>query len=516
MTQVSDFKKKAAVYGLLTLLTAALVFWLSAKCPYLSDDWHFFFVWDAFDPTEKTRRVQSFSDILTSMQNYYHLSGGRVIAHFLAYCLLTVSKTVFNLLNGVMYAAMCWLLYRIAEAAAGCKSIWLYPLTVLLSICVMPVFGDDVLWLSGSVNYLWMTIPLFGCINWLLRRYDKASMLERICILPLFLLSGATNEITGGMLAVALILRCILSERRNLFSLIGGLAAVVPGTCFVILAPGNAFRREVLTYASASVSGIILSCIGCLHYITQHTGILLLPVLLAFFLRGYDKSLTWKERLRPLELFLTGISGVFGLSLAGFWNSRPLYFTILLLMPAAISSCVSLYRLFRQQPDDAVQLYRRGICIFLLITGFLFFLHADLMIIGALCLPLALAVMKCKPERISAFAAGAGKLRRFVLPAACLMLCCILGISLRIFMQWNAEYAQYDRTVHELIQENALYEAAEMYCSPEKSCGLIPNESSRGKPWFRTEWMAEYYGADGQTIAEKYSDTYAPYLEHMQ
>jgi hypothetical protein len=272
----------------------------------------------------------------------------------------------------------------------------------------------------------------------------------------------------------------------------------------------------VLTYASASVSGIILSCIGCLHYITQPTGILLLPVLLVFFLRGYDKTLTWKDRLRPLELFLTGISGVFGLSLAGFWNPRPLYFTILLLIPAAIGSCVSLYRLFQKQQDDAALLYRRGFCIFLLIAGFLLCLHAKLMIFGFLCLPLALAVMKCKPERISAFAAGAGRLRRFVLPALCLVFCCVLGINLRTFMQWSAQYAQYDRAVLALIQENELYAAAEMNCNPEKTCGLIPNESSRGKPWFRTEWMAEYYGADGQTIAEKYSDSYVPFLEYIQ
>lgn len=38
MTKTSELKAKAILYSVLTLLTAALVYLLTSKCPYLSDD----------------------------------------------------------------------------------------------------------------------------------------------------------------------------------------------------------------------------------------------------------------------------------------------------------------------------------------------------------------------------------------------------------------------------------------------------------------------------------------------
>lgn len=523
MTQVSGSGKKAAVYGLLTLLTAALVFLLSVKCPYLSDDWHFFFVWDAFDPTEQTRRVQSFSDILLSMQNYYQMSGGRVIAHFLVYCLLTVSKTVFNLLNGVMYAAMCWLLYRIAEAVSGCKSMWLYPLTVLLSFLFLPVFGDDVLWLSGSVNYLWMSVPFLGCINWLLRRYDKASVLERICILPLFLLSGATNEITGGMLAVAVVLCFLLSSRRNLLSLIGCLAAIIPGICLVILAPGNAFRRSVIEQISPDASMMLSAFIQYLKYLLLNEEPLLLLIILSTFLSFYDQSRSWKERLRPFIVFAVGAAGAAALAYTGFFIARPLFFTCLLLIPSVLCAVAVSYRQLLHAQGRTGFLLVRCISILLLEKGIMFLVYEQILILGIVCLVIAVILPRIKitlsekdVQQLKDLTEKLHRIQKYVLPVCCMLLCGWFGIRLADYFRWTGEYAQFEQQQAAMIRNDQLKQAAEDRTVPVHSCNLVPLESEKVSPWYRVEWLAEYYGKDSGPVVEEFSNTYPLYIAYME
>lgn len=523
MTQVSDFKKKAAVYGLLTLLTAALVFWLSAKCPYLSDDWHFFFVWDAFDPTEKTRRVQSFSDILISMQNYYQISGGRVIAHFLVYCLLTVSKTVFNLLNGVMYAAMCWLLYRIAEAASGCKNIWLYPLTVLLSFLFLPMFGDDALWLSGSVNYLWMSVPFLGCINWLLRRFDQAAVWERLFILPLFLLSASTNEITGGMLAVASVLCFLLLSRRSVLSLIGCLVSVIPGICLVVLAPGNAFRRSVVEHISPDAAMMYTAFVQYLKYLLVHEELLLLIIVLCFFLRFYDQSLSWKERFRPFILFLVGAAGTTALAYTGFFITRPLFFTCLLLIPSVLCAVAGIFRQLQNAQNKIGFLLVRCISILLLEKGILFLVYEKILILGIVCLVIAVILPRIKltitekdVQQLKELTEKLYKIQKYVLPVCCLLFCGWFGVQLADYFRWTREYAQFEQHQTAMIRNDQLKQAVEDQSVPFPTCNLIPLESRNVSSWYRVEWIAQYYGRDSRPVVEEFSKTYPLYIAYLE
>lgn len=504
MTKTSELKAKAILYSVLTLLTAALVYLLTSKCPYLSDDWHFFFVFESLDPLKQNQRVQSFSDILQSLRNYYQLSGGRVVAHFLVFCLIQLNKQVFNILNGIVYAAMCWLLYRIAQALSGSRSIWLYPLTILLSFCFMPVFGDDVLWLSGSVNYLWMSLPFFGCINWLLRRFESAGTAERLCILPLFALSASTNEITGGMLGIAVILCFVLSKKKKLSSLILPLAALIPGICLVILAPGNAIRNETVEKVDVTPMRVLLAFFGYVLYFIKYEGILLMPVLSAFLLRKHDKTISMKERLRPLILFTVGFAGLCALSLLGFCNQRTLFFFILLLIPSALDGVVCIIRMFRNPQNDRVLLLQNGLSMFLLEASVLSLFYGKLAILCGVCMILVLLIRRVKPEKLFALAQKKKNLYQYVIPVTCLILCCVMGRSLAIYFQWGRQYAAFEASEIELIRNGQIEEAAPRYCKPEKECGMIPIESSEGKPWFRVEWMAEYYGFSGKEIADRY------------
>ena len=58
----------------------AYILFLTANCGFITDDYHFLFVWKDFEPQINDKPINGLSDILLSMTNYYNYSGGRIIA----------------------------------------------------------------------------------------------------------------------------------------------------------------------------------------------------------------------------------------------------------------------------------------------------------------------------------------------------------------------------------------------------------------------------------------------------
>ncbi|WP_024860842.1 DUF6056 family protein [Ruminococcus flavefaciens] len=507
-----DYKsgKNIYVYAVTAFFTVVIIFIYSMLCPYISDDWHFFFVWDAFYPHNNTQRVRSLGDIITSMQNYYNLSGGRVIPHFLTYCFLTVNKNIYNVCNSLMYPFLCWFLYRITRELSGSKNKWLYPIITLMTFFFCFAFGDNVLWLSGSINYMWMAVPFLGCISWLICRYDKASFLEKICIIPLFMFSAATNETTGGMLAVAIILFMPFLPKKQYFFLFIYLLVLIPGICFVVLAPGNRVRSEEIEQIKISVQFIFsVSEINVL-YLSKKCIIL---NLLIFFdmLACYfgDKTISWKNKLRIYIPYLVGLSNVIALSLAGICSERALYFTELLIISTAICSCVSIYKRFSLL--FPILLHICVIAIMVEGVAFIFFpsFSAPLSIaIGVLMIlgsAIVLLLMKKNNdklnEKIETVKEKTNKIYGKLLPTTIMVLCVLLCSDLYKYKKWSDDYRVYEQQHISLIRSNKI-ELAYLHYPDINPNRFVPGESYLVSSSYRTDWMAAYYGTDAEESVE--------------
>ena len=519
----NDTKAVKRINIITALLTVGVIFVCSMLCPYISDDWHFFFVWTYFNPDDQTHRVQSFDDIITSMYNYYNISGGRAIAHFLIYCFQTMSKTVYDLCNAVMYALMCRFLYSITVGISEIKNKWLYPIITLLTFFFALSFGDAALWMSGSINYMWMSVPLLGCISWLINRYDKASVAEKICIIPLFMFSAATNETTGGMLAVAIILFAFFSSRKHFWFLLIYLLVLIPGICFVVLAQGNDVRGQLIEQVNVNAHVVFYTLKGYVlsfrrEYYYVH--LFILYDLIVCFL--VDKTISWKKKLKTYIPYVIAWSNVIALSFACNYNVRPVYFSSLLMIPAFICLCISLYE------HRSMQL--KYLCYFVIVILVINavklilppYFDAQIEIINGILLmvPAVIAFLLVKKffdkvnDMLKRIVPIIKKFSGKYLPAAIIVLCVILGKDIYHYKKWSDSYKEFEQFQINLIKRDKLDEASKLYPDMDTN-RLVPRESYVVGSVYRVEWLAEYYGADTSALVKKYADTYGHFLEIM-
>lgn len=187
---------------------------LNSMLPYISDDVHFKFVWTDFYTSENDRPMTNLADIIESCKNYYNMSGGRVILHFLCFIFVMLPKPIFNVVNSLFFVLLGIVTYKIAAHGCGENKqppVGLLPLIYAIYLLDTPSFGDNCLWLSGSINYLWSCVLLLADVYLIIKyvpRGDTKTLL--LCAFPI-MLSAALNETTGGIL---LLTGCIVLIRQ--------------------------------------------------------------------------------------------------------------------------------------------------------------------------------------------------------------------------------------------------------------------------------------------------------------
>ena len=505
---------------IITAVTATVIMFIfSTLCPYFSDDWHFFFKWEYFDPINNVERIESLKDIFYSAQNYYNLSGGRVIAHFLTFCVLTADKVVFNILNALIFTAFCWLLYRIANAVMKHDKPWTFPLIVLMTFCFIPVFGDDMLWISGSVNYMWMAVPFLGCILWLLERTEKAGTAEKICIIPLFMFSAATGEITGGMLGVAIILYIIINGKKNIAWLTGYIVSLIPGMWLVLLAPGNQVRKASIN----SMGGLSFHpkwevAWEYMYYLFNFNFFLPGIIIFAFILKLYEKGIPWRKRLNDIFLFVVGICGIEALTMTGSVTMRPMFWGFILFIPSAVKSLFIIAEQIGKMKNNLTNAILCCIYAFSFTKGLqmlvaVLYYRLATAIIGVLLIAAPFIIRKIK---LSDMESSETKLREFVKKrnitfkkAAAVFL---IGLSVvagkNIFdcCCWASDYNKYINDLVSLCKEEKLTTAVR-YPMDAHSGYLSSMEALYVSPGYQVEWIAAYCGTVTDDFVLEYSPT---------
>lgn len=199
---------------LICSLAFLIMLFMTAMCGYITDDFHFRFVWRDFEPTGNERVVSSIADICESASNYYMLSGGRVVPHFVVFVLCSINKWVFNTMNAAVFMTLGMLLYHFVFDRD--KKLNAFTLLMIYGMLFMflPTFGDTVLWLSGAVNYLWTGTLMLGAMLYIKEHADDKGIAATVISILLTLFSASTNETTGGMIAVWLFFYLIVKRQR--------------------------------------------------------------------------------------------------------------------------------------------------------------------------------------------------------------------------------------------------------------------------------------------------------------
>lgn len=336
---------------------------LNFKCGYARDEYHFTFVWKDFRPVGNDRPIESLADIIKSAENYYTLSGGRVIPHTLAFLFVNMDKCIFNFFNAAVFLFLGRIIYK--YAFGGKKTDIFFQASVYISLFLfLPSFGDNVIWLSGSVNYLWTGTLMLYCIYFCDKNSGVSKISTNTAMILLVLLSSSTNEITGGMLAVWLTVRLIIKKRKPDLRYIAFYLSCMIGEYIVVSAPGNFHRAEIVEnvklFDFSNLFKILISYIyNTVRLFDLNLWLIALTVL--FFLKlGKIKNF-----ISIIPLLSSAAAGICALSLTGYYTVRPLFFGAVLLIAA-------MWKNIKTVHDEADNEIKKRFCLLLIISCSLF------------------------------------------------------------------------------------------------------------------------------------------------
>ena len=236
--------------------------------PIIGDDYAYSFIWDGAQNGNfqnnigKLERLQSISDIFVSQWAHYFTWGGRSVAHCFVQFFCLTGKLFFDFMNALVYAALALIIYLFAKGEIDLEKLdakiflWIF---FALWFC-LPEFFQTSLWMTGSCNYLWMTVvQLIFLVPFVLKFWHKnfwsdSSISKKILMAFLGLIAGWSNESGGAMIIVLTFFAIIYFVRRRQFEqwMTVGFVSLLVGYAILMLAPGN-FNRYVVDANDATV-----------------------------------------------------------------------------------------------------------------------------------------------------------------------------------------------------------------------------------------------------------------------
>ena len=227
----------------LCVLVFLVTLGLTALTPMVSDDFAYCFSW--VDWT----RIRHVSQIILSMAEHRNVTNGRVIVHGLVQLLLLLPRPVYCVLNALNAVLLCVLVRRLVALSSRKQELVILLFGICFFCCFLPAFGENVLWLDGSLNYFWgLSCSLLFLFPFLTDYLDLShrgsSFISVLMLIPAFIF-GTWSEnasLVFLFLAVCLFsLQWIRTRQFCLFPLLW-IAAALAGYVFLMTAPATAGR----------------------------------------------------------------------------------------------------------------------------------------------------------------------------------------------------------------------------------------------------------------------------------
>ena len=327
---------------LLCVLVFLVVLGLTALTPMVSDDFAYCF---SFADWTRIRHV---GQIIPSMAEHRNVTNGRVIVHGLVQLLLLLPRPVYCALNALNAVLLCVLIRRMIALPSRKQEMVILLFGICFFCCFLPAFGENVLWLDGSLNYFWglscSLLFLFPFLMDYLALPHHESVFLSVMRIFLAFVFGTWSEnasLVFLFLAVCLyLLQWIKTRQFRLFPLFWIVAAMA-GYVFLIAAPATAGRAGA---PSISVIGYNFRVI-----FDAARNDLLWPLLIWAVLFALAVSCRVERRLLIASalLFVGALLAHLSYTFAAYFVPRHLCTTVFLLMLAAVLLLAGLCRVDR-------------------------------------------------------------------------------------------------------------------------------------------------------------------------
>lgn len=336
MERLTRFNRSRAASLLVLAAVFLLLFFCNHETDLVADDYRYCFSFS------DGSRVESAAQIFPSMASHRQTMNGRVFAHFLVQLFLMWPKTVFDLVNALFFVSLLALICRLAAPNGERNALLL--LTVFGCIWLLqPDFGQVMLWLTGSVNYLWCAV---FCLLWLLpwaRRYlmdrTPAKAAQFLILLFSFPMGAYSENATVVLVAAALafLLLMRLEKRRLEPWMLFSLLLVLGGFFYMMLAPAESANKS----AEFRLPVLWANLLENLRYYIRFWPLLLSYVL--FYLLSVQKGIDRRLRLLSLVFLFGSAAGHLVLTFAMYTAGRSTCIGLILLLAANVVLFTALY-----------------------------------------------------------------------------------------------------------------------------------------------------------------------------
>lgn len=370
---MTDFVEKHRKHIFYLIVAAAFltIYAYNLLTPYLSDDYFY---------AVEVGQASSLWDLVRQQYGEYLSNSGRVIGQFNVRLSLAMGKQAFNVINSGMFVGLVLLMYaNIRRKKKHDLFVLLLILTFLWKYAVD--FGQTMLWICGSCNYLWGSVFILGFITFYRHFLDQGEKIKHEGVLAagafLFgLLAGWCNENTsgGGLLLVLMFginfwwNQRTSGKRRIHPFMLSGVLGMCCGILGMISAPGVRSRSSVM--AEDGYTGIV-GLLSRIYKITISIRELFFPVIIFLvmalvFLVLQRKLVMWKQiRCNETVLFLAAaLATSYALALAPTPMNRAFFGAGIFLLTACLQAIVDVAD--KEQTVKAVKYSLAcGLCVWL-------------------------------------------------------------------------------------------------------------------------------------------------------
>lgn len=300
------------------LILAGLVFYLlNLNTPFQHDDYAYCFYYDTDSAIVRPTNiwVTGLGQMIQSIWHHYLSVNGRFSSHLLLqfFCAFA-GKGCFNICNAIVFALF---LNSIVSLSGWKKSVFSLAIVFLLSLLLLPFPGQTMLWMTGSLNYLWPAAFSLLYIQWILNGNDKhLSAFGHIVAFIACLMTGWANESITVPVAAGLFLYFIFNREKFKGGNISSFAGYATGAALIVFSPGT-FTRFMTEQDSVPSADIVQTLFHHLYatgwgYVRFVFPVLALIALLTVILKSDNKGAVIKHSLLGF-LFLSFTAFLFAL-----------------------------------------------------------------------------------------------------------------------------------------------------------------------------------------------------------
>lgn len=292
------------------------------------------------------QEANSFLDLIRQEQTQYMTWTGRSVNHMILRCFLSGSKWIFNICNSIAFILITLFMYYNVEGKKK-YDVFAYLLIQLFIWNFAVSFEQTVLWETGACNYLWGSMIIMGYLS--LLRYclkedfsGSAQIAPAVGLFLLGIMAGWCNENTSGgciLLACIWVGGYLWQHKRIRVWMATGLAGVVTGFLFMILAPGNANRMQFMEEEHDGLLALVSRWLKCCLAIRNHFFILIAIAIVAFVIVRLQRN-GWKKSKNMLLFFFIFIATCFALVLTSEPVARAYFGAGIFLMVSCVQGII--------------------------------------------------------------------------------------------------------------------------------------------------------------------------------